>query len=816
MKRSPIAIVSIVLCLCFTLTACEFSFDPNGGEVVSKLTKLPTPNIVEIRDDYVYWEEVPNASSYVIQINDIQQSAGNSLKYSIASIMDNRIDADVPTELHIYVKAKGNQVLYGDSDWSSEATYTYTKKVASVIGKLYDEEAVKKAQDLRIGYAYNFIDDEYFDNNKASTNSILDLTQLFTNSSLSKQPSSATEAKKIYAESIKDFQMQISGNYSSKTSVGGNFDIFTASVAAGLSTSLNIDFKKYSKSGFLNCYSYAEFLNYQVLDYGNTYELSQMLSSGFSSLIKKEGIYSELSDDAVAAYILANYGTHLILGIKTGGRLDYYYSFATNNKDAALDFKTEITSSGSLDIAKIISASSEHKFGTEFSASISNNQTQNALWFKIYGGSTEGISESNIGDKFLSWSTSINEENARSIGVANDGIIYLPTLIEYVNPELARTLDEYITASATKTYDELISKFKTSEPSNDPDGTIEKPYEISTPAQLYQSLSANDNEGVHYKLTNDIDLKDFNWLPIENFKGVLDGNGYTISGLTVDTVGNLCDDENIFTGFIQVNEGTIKNVIFDKVNLNVKYTYDSKGTRYLYGGIVGCNKGTISNVQVINSGYILTNELERNEAGYDTIYPGVFLGAMVGKNAGNVEYCKVENTNLSGTCNALRNRCGTYSVVGGLVGSNDANIANCISRNVNINSLASGGCYVALKGGGEVFSYAGYIVGGNQNNVQNCISYNHTENSLTTQATKTAIYMNAFSYAGLACGNNNKTGTLDKVYVVSMDSVSNYVGNDSAAYKECIKTSVDEIAKIVNLWANWSYENGEFDINISK
>ncbi len=70
--------------------------------------------------------------------------------------------------------------------------------------------------------------------------------------------------------------------------------------------------------------------------------------------------------------------------------------------------------------------------------------------------------------------------------------------------------------------------------------------------------------------------------------------------------------------------------------------------------------------------------------------------------------------------------------------------------------------------------------------------------------------MGSYNYTGLACGNNS--GSFDKVYVVTMEGLTNYLGNNSSAYTECIKENVDEIAKITNLWANWYYEDGEFYI----
>ncbi len=130
MKKKLLMLFSLLLCS--ALSSCDF--DSNNISGIQEVTKLPTPNIREVLDNYVYWDEVPNASSYIIKINSYQENAGNQLKYSISSIMDNRIESNVPTELHIYVKANGNQILYSDSDWSSEYVYTYTKKT-NVVSK---------------------------------------------------------------------------------------------------------------------------------------------------------------------------------------------------------------------------------------------------------------------------------------------------------------------------------------------------------------------------------------------------------------------------------------------------------------------------------------------------------------------------------------------------------------------------------------------------------------------------------------------------------------------------------------------------------
>lgn len=455
--------ICLLMTTCFIVSSCDLSFDKDGGEVVTNLTALPTPINVRVgMDNYIYWDEVPNASSYIVKINDYQESAGNQLKYSISSIMNSKIEYNVPTELHIYIKAKGNQISYSDSNWSNEVVYSYTKTTSGESVN-HDEESLKKAKELRIGYAYNFIKDVYFDVTNSSTNSVLDLEQLLSTASLNEQSSSYTKSGKIYEETIDKFHLGVSAAISSEISTKGELDIFSANISAGLKSSSSIEFDKYGKSGFLNCYSYSEYKNYQIIDYGTSLELSAMLTKNFLELLKKEGIYSNLSNDQVSDYILNNYGTHLVMGVKTGGRLDYYYTFATNNSSAAADFKKEIYANGSGGVAGLISASTNNSLSMKLATSISNDQTKNASTFEIYGGSTDGIFETNIDKTFISWSNSINESNARSIGISKNGVIYLPTLISYVDKNIANMLDTKIKETADKQYKELLARFKTND-----------------------------------------------------------------------------------------------------------------------------------------------------------------------------------------------------------------------------------------------------------------------------------------------------------------------------------------------------------------
>lgn len=106
------------------------------------------------------------------------------------------------------------------------------------------------------------------------------------------------------------------------------------------------------------------------------------------------------------------------------------------------------------------------------------------------------------------------------------------------------------------------------------------PTEISTAAQL-TALATGDLNGC-YILTADIDLTGVNYTSIGTlaapFTGNFDGNGHTISGLTLET------DED-YQGLFGVNAGLIRNVTLAKDCL-------IRGNAYV-GGIAGKNTGAI-------------------------------------------------------------------------------------------------------------------------------------------------------------------------------------------------------------------------------
>ena len=217
------------------------------------------------------------------------------------------------------------------------------------------------------------------------------------------------------------------------------------------------------------------------------------------------------------------------------------------------------------------------------------------------------------------------------------------------------------------------------------DEAIAQGYTVIKTAQDLDNIR-NDLDG-KYILMNDIDLSSYsNWDPIGDdsagFTGVLDGNGYTISNLTInrpdeDVVGlfAIIGDFNTMTG------GEVKDLCLENVNI--------AGSCYV-GGIAPMLMGNITNCCVI--GNIFSN---------GNIDGASYSGGLVGYQT----YGTVSNSYAAGRIE------GNGVLTGGLVGMNAfGTISNSYTSNDVMGSEGVGGLVGNNYGGMISNSYATGVV----------------------------------------------------------------------------------------------------------
>ena len=220
-------------------------------------------------------------------------------------------------------------------------------------------------------------------------------------------------------------------------------------------------------------------------------------------------------------------------------------------------------------------------------------------------------------------------------------------------------------------------------------GSVDKPYEISTADELawFRDYVNNESQYVSATLIADIDLSEFchaadaatnteelSWVPIGNgrmYCGTFDGNGKTIRNLYINST-------IMYKGFFgYADSGSIKNITFD--NAKVKNTHYN-GTGILTGAFEKC---TIENIKTLANCSV--------EGTYNT-------GGIAGSGTGNISNCE-NRAMVNGTKN-----------VGGIVGysSDDNTISSCA------NYGAVTGTEYAVGG------MVGFFISGT---IQNCANY---------------------------------------------------------------------------------------------
>lgn len=170
------------------------------------------------------------------------------------------------------------------------------------------------------------------------------------------------------------------------------------------------------------------------------------------------------------------------------------------------------------------------------------------------------------------------------------------------------------------------------------EGTVVVPYQLGSLADLQQlafdvnDTQSNSYEGVYFELTQNIDLSGVdNWNPIginptKSFKGIINGNGKTITGLTITGADN---NKGLF-GFI--NDSQIINM---GVSGNIAGT-NNLGTiaaMAINSTITGCYTSTTVNATQDNAGGITGIALNSNITNcYNkgTVSAANYAGGIVG------------------------------------------------------------------------------------------------------------------------------------------------------------------------------------------
>ena len=274
-------------------------------------------------------------------------------------------------------------------------------------------------------------------------------------------------------------------------------------------------------------------------------------------------------------------------------------------------------------------------------------------------------------------------------------------------------------------------------------GTAANPYMISTVSQLQ---AINNDPDAHYKLAGNIDLSGLDFEPIGNvdagpFTGSFDGNGYTISNLTVDS--------GKYAGLFGYNEGQVTDVTLSKVSV--------QGTKYV-AGVVAYNDetGTVSECEVRSGKITAADGLSK-----------MYAGGVVGYNSGTFEGYSYNGADI----NTSDSNGNIYA--GGIIGYSSSTVSFSADNKGNMTADNKG------------YTYMGGIAGyGESINLFECINYGELYVANLNNGYKISGLIGAYNKSTIYnCGNNgdlvgeshvvvNDEKTIGYLYGIYADSVS--------------------------------------------
>ncbi len=346
------------------------------------------------------------------------------------------------------------------------------------------------------------------------------------------------------------------------------------------------------------------------------------------------------------------------------------------------------------------------------------------------------------------------------------------------------------------------------------EGTSKNPYLIETAEQLIAVESDKS-----YKLVKNIDLNGqcINLSKGGTYSGIFDGNGYTIRnfGLSLETSGTTQEGYDKFCfGFVGTNNGTIKNIIFENVNINISKTKDGLENLYV-GGVAGLNNGTIENCMIENYSSLEDAKNKIQAIHYRDVNGDssskVQLGGIVGRNEkeASIKNSVVSNCYLYGYSNIGENTGNPHCNVGGIFGENGGVIQKSVVMNSNINSAGKGGKYISSPLIGLACAYyirsgaiGGYMKDGN---ILHAVEFNNIIKSNFEKikpissiiGVDNSYALNSCCNSGLIVGGNDtgKSSAIKNCYYSSIDQCTKVDGGKSNLYDATCK----EIDKTLTL-----------------
>lgn len=309
--------------------------------------------------------------------------------------------------------------------------------------------------------------------------------------------------------------------------------------------------------------------------------------------------------------------------------------------------------------------------------------------------------------------------------------------------------------------------------------------EISTAEQFIELATSGGDSSSIYKLTADIDFSGVQWKVGDEFKALLDGQGHTISGITV----NDSSDESKGSVFFGLDGGSLMNITFKNVSLtgakenglfgtatggyigNVKLeNFAVEGTERI-GGLVGKVKEQ-SGMDLIIERVSLVNDDDH----IITAGTGKYVGGLIGhmQVGGSVNSTYKVNVSISNCYVDSTVICGN-SEAGGIVGKWDDGYNGVVAKSLTIDRCVFVGTVSCRSRAGGIIAYQ---TGSYPITITNCVSFGDIHHANSTDPIQVAEKNASGVFGGY---NANAPTTVLNCYAKFAEHNANYFVNVTTA-----------------------------------
>ncbi len=575
-------------------TVCEYDN--------SAAFKLETPTNVRVEYDEVKWDAVPNADYYTVRVNGDYEAITRSVSYPLSSVVNSAneklfanktgINKHGEIEVIVFANANGN---YAASDFSEKVKSYYVPEAGS-------SADITAAVKFALGQGYNMIDQDFSPGTEAK-GVVFNVGKLFATDSfaLTNQGGGGTNTS-YYYNSADEYISKQKNSGEMNFNMGGG----TGFVTAGLQTKLSYGGEEnYTSKKYYSSYiSRSDSITGTASFSGQNEDIKvHCLSNDFMKDIKGESEKTKLLDDtALCEHILNKYGTHVALGVKTGGNFVTSYTVWTDHEEDLKSANSMFKIAANANIGTFFNASLDVSKQGDSTIELKSDTTVSSLQSRHYGGNVGGQTVTDGKISYSSWSLASDQSDSVAIAFLNDnGAIAISSIIEMFEAEfgnlgengscLADKYAAYINDIADETYQELYGQF-----------TYKAPFAVD--------VEENDGENTlvidlsRYQGTGSLESAGCSYL----FEGV-----FTVypnmMGKRIDSIKVISSFDNPDIGEKNLIDG-FSLALSSNWKRDVDITFENIGVRALENGLVDKTKTNGIDVNVSYDGFNIVEKAD--------------------------------------------------------------------------------------------------------------------------------------------------------------------------------------------------------------